>query len=652
MAVQTRQRIYIAATAIISIVPAIAAVWLWPVVLDSLTLWLVPVFLLLISSAGRFPFKVSPQGDSTATTVPMFMAVLLLHPALAVLAGAAGALVSESLLRPPPKVAIFNISLTAMASGLAGVTFWLVRPEIIDPASPAFGMSTVLPAAVAGIVLNATGLALLMGMITIIKGRAFWQIWKSNWAFQAVLDANLLMVGLVGAQLIAFSLWWFIPLVTISVVAYFGFKWSIKESLEKTTEMALRIEAMEKLEESEKQARKLSGENAAMAEISRIVSSSYDLTEVIDDFAREVGKLIPLKGTSISLLTNGNPDSYTVVSEWGEKFESKLNGTGVESSLKLSNASGKVSASEALLNTANLACNVEQHQATNGVGATKNQSLISVSIISAGKAVGLFNLWCSTPDHYTDDSIRVANRIAIQITGAVVNSRLYRELQSSQERLRQLTHKIVAAQEDERLRVSRELHDEAGQSLTALRITLDLLKAGLPEESEALHKRVDSAVRLTGSTVQSIRFLAQNLRPPGLEGLSLNDSLKKFCLDFANRTQMPIEYQGEEVGPVHEAINLSFYRCLQEGLNNAAKYACADWIEVSLVLRHDTIMLTIEDNGKGFVPHQSMVAPEKSKGLGLLGIKERFEMLGGWFEVASEPGQGTRLTASVAKGAQ
>ena len=231
-------------------------------------------------------------------------------------------------------------------------------------------------------------------------------------------------------------------------------------------------------------------------------------------------------------------------------------------------------------------------------------------------------------------------RIGYQITNAMVNSQLFSQLQSDQKMQRQLTQKLVSAQEEERLRVSRELHDDAGQGLTALKLSLELLKADLPPELTLLHQQVGSAIGLTEDTMNRIRFLAQDLRPPGLDQNSLNDAIDRFCKDFSVRTNLPIEYVGTEVTGLTEEATVSIYRCVQEALTNVVRHSNASHARVELRNGSDTISLTVEDDGKGL----DMESNAESTGLGLLGMTERLEILGGKLEIDSKPGLGTRLT--------
>ena len=182
-------KLYIVAAVAAAIAVGALAVWIGPVLPETSALWLLPTMVILVALAGRFPFKVSPQGDATLFTVPLFMAALLLPPFGVVLVGALGSLISERLLKAPAKVTIFNVSNSVIAGGLAGLVFFMLRPD-----AGAFTLTPglALAAAAAGLALHFSNLMLLFGMITIIKGSAFWQAWKDAWTLDAIQEGALI----------------------------------------------------------------------------------------------------------------------------------------------------------------------------------------------------------------------------------------------------------------------------------------------------------------------------------------------------------------------------------------------------------------------------------------------------------------------------
>ena len=216
------------------------------------------------------------------------------------------------------------------------------------------------------------------------------------------------------------------------------------------------------------------------------------------------------------------------------------------------------------------------------------------------------------------------------------------------EQLRELTRRVVMAQEEERQRVSRELHDEAGQALTALKISLELIREGLPPDTEELNQNLEEAISLTHTTRHRIRLLALGLHPPVLDTLGLNLALEDLCRDFSKRTKIAIQYRGGELPPQSDPTNVCLYRFLQESLTNAAEHAGATQIWVNLDFEDNYIRLSVQDDGRGInLKNKKIFSQKNSTGLGLLGMKERLRLLDGRLEIDSEVGKGTSVIAYV-----
>ncbi|MGH2375716.1 MAG: sensor histidine kinase [bacterium] len=213
----------------------------------------------------------------------------------------------------------------------------------------------------------------------------------------------------------------------------------------------------------------------------------------------------------------------------------------------------------------------------------------------------------------------------------------------AEEAIQKLAKRVVFAQEAERQRLSRELHDEAGQALTALKLSLELIQAELPLKIDVLRQNLAEAIALTEATKERIRLLALDLRPPALDTVGLNLTLEAFCRDFSRRTQLPIRYQGTEVHGLSDTMPICFYRVLQEALTKRRKAPQASEVDVILSNDGQVVALTVADNGRG----GSRSLFEASTGIGLLGMRERLDLLGGRLDVKSKPGSGLRLVATL-----
>ncbi len=235
---------------------------------------------------------------------------------------------------------------------------------------------------------------------------------------------------------------------------------------------------------------------------------------------------------------------------------------------------------------------------------------------------------------------------------------LVEEIRAGRERLREVSRQLVLVQEQERRFLSRELHDEAGQALTALAISLRLIQSDMEvtEEPPEVVQRLCEAIELTEITMAQLRTLAQNLRPPSMDTLGLTAALDGFCRDFARRSNLEITVRSEEISALSETHSITLYRFLQEALTNVAKHAQATKVWVNLYPEDQAICLSVEDDGIGLsrfsgVEDQSIFDPKDPRlGLGLIGMRERFEMLGGYVRILSQKGKGVCLVGYLPAG--
>jgi two-component system sensor histidine kinase UhpB len=208
----------------------------------------------------------------------------------------------------------------------------------------------------------------------------------------------------------------------------------------------------------------------------------------------------------------------------------------------------------------------------------------------------------------------------------------------------QLFTRLVLAQEDERRRIARELHDQLGQQLTALRLTLETLKAWSVERPE-LRTQVETLQELAQQLDQDIAFRVWELRPAVLEGLGLAAALTEYAGNWSKRFGIRAELHmsrptDERLAPEMET---TIYRFAQEALNNVVKHARADRVDIVLERTHEHVSLIVEDNGIGFNPSDV----QNREGFGLIGMRERAALAGADFLIESAPGSGTTIILRV-----
>jgi signal transduction histidine kinase len=270
-----------------------------------------------------------------------------------------------------------------------------------------------------------------------------------------------------------------------------------------------------------------------------------------------------------------------------------------------------------------------------------------IPILVDEEVVALLEFFAGETADLDDDLLGVLEHVALQLGRVVKRTQAEDALQESRRWLRHLAGWVVDAQEEERQRVSRELHDEAGQALTALKISLELNQASIPEGLTAVKASLNDAIDLTDETMESIRLLAHNLRPPVLDRFGLDASLEGLCRDFAERIQLPINYRGTELPLLPNDLATSLYRFVQEALTNAAKHANAGQIKVNLSRQDGRLWLQVADDGQGFHVRRQRRLAFQGNGMGLMGMVERLTLLGGRLDIDSKPGEGTRLTAVI-----
>lgn len=217
----------------------------------------------------------------------------------------------------------------------------------------------------------------------------------------------------------------------------------------------------------------------------------------------------------------------------------------------------------------------------------------------------------------------------------------YQALARSRLELEGLSARLVEAQEQERRAISRELHDEVGQTLGALLVEVGQLSKLLPGEAQAAQAQITHIKSVAENAVKSVRDIALLLRPPMLDDLGLVAALEWQAREISRRSDMEVDVQSERVSEnLSDEIKVCVYRLVQEALNNAASHARAKHANVTVVQDAQRIHVTIADNGSGF-------DPTRSRGMGILGMEERVRRLGGTLGIESAPGKGAILKAEL-----
>jgi signal transduction histidine kinase len=230
----------------------------------------------------------------------------------------------------------------------------------------------------------------------------------------------------------------------------------------------------------------------------------------------------------------------------------------------------------------------------------------------------------------------------------IENAMLMDSLKKNEWDLRMLSSQIIKTQEEERKRISRELHDEASQALIAAKINLEMVKKSLPSSLEKATTRLAETSSLLVRTLENLRRMSYDLRPLMLDDLGLIPTLRWYTESYAKRFGIPINFK---ITALDKRLNLetetAIYRIVQEALTNIVKYAQAKEVNISLEKKGSRLIARVEDDGKGFKIKTSVLGEKHSQGSGILGMKERVYNLGGTFHIESKQGRGTKLLVEI-----
>jgi PAS domain S-box-containing protein len=213
----------------------------------------------------------------------------------------------------------------------------------------------------------------------------------------------------------------------------------------------------------------------------------------------------------------------------------------------------------------------------------------------------------------------------------------------AQHELAAMAAQASKVREEEKSRVARELHDELAQSLTALKMDAIWLKDQMRRDPEAAARKLDAMLAMLDDSVAATRRIAADLRPLVLDDLGLVAALDWLAQSFVQRTGVPCELEADEEMELREPYATAVFRIVQESLANVAKHAQAKQVKVALERTADAVILDVCDDGVGF----DTAAPRKPSSLGLAGLRERASLALGRIDIASRPGEGTRVHARI-----
>jgi len=250
-----------------------------------------------------------------------------------------------------------------------------------------------------------------------------------------------------------------------------------------------------------------------------------------------------------------------------------------------------------------------------------------------------------------DDYILKASlkRLPSSIMNALRKKAAEREKAAVEAKLRELPRLILQAQETERRRVARELHDSVNQLLSSVKFRIQSLEARMPAgDGGALHDDAEKTRALLDKAILEVRRISRNLRPSELDDLGLSPALRSLCVEFGERTGIAVELTcPDQSGKLPAEIELTAYRIAQEALTNVEKHAGACRVTVELTYDDVRLRLLLRDDGCGFDVNSPTLAAHRNGGMGLINIQERVRLVGGTSTVKSAPAAGTEVAIEL-----
>jgi signal transduction histidine kinase len=389
---------------------------------------------------------------------------------------------------------------------------------------------------------------------------------------------------------------------------------------------------------AELQARQLA---ETLNEVSRALSQTLNFDKVMNTLLEYICRLVPVDRAYIVICENESTLTIQALRGYEDENNPKYQLKDSLDVLDLPYLHEVIDTQKSIL----IADTREYPSWTTLISQQPLHNWLGVPIIVNDKAMGVLALAKAEPNCIHRDHIWLAEVVIAQAAVAIQNAWLFEQIRSGHERLQSLSRRLVEVQESERRYIARELHDEAGQSLTALKFGLRLLEQDV-DKPDSLLLRISELKQLTDSVSEELHRLAMDLRPASLDYLGLVVALEQLVKGFADRYPMIIRFKESGFdGYVRlpDYIETNIYRIVQEALTNAVRHAQASNVDVIVENRAGKVVVIIEDDGVGF----EIAEISRSGHLGLLGIQERIQMIAGSLQIESIPGGGTTIVVEV-----
>jgi len=279
------------------------------------------------------------------------------------------------------------------------------------------------------------------------------------------------------------------------------------------------------------------------------------------------------------------------------------------------------------------------------------KAFISVPLRAKDTVLGVLNVASHLPHHFTKDDMHLLHAIGDQVGVAIEQAELYERLRKERQNYQRLARHMLMAQEEERGRVARELHDETSQSLTGLSLSMQALLtiAKTSDFGDAAFKtKLEKAYNITLQLNSEISKIMKSLRPTALDSLGLGPAVHQYAENRLHAVGINVSVKGTGMEQrLPKEVEFALYRIAQGAIANIAWHSKAKNAVINLRHTSDEFVMEIEDDGKGFDASKPLQVDESGHGRGLLSMKERASLLGGTCDIQSQPGKGTKITVRM-----
>jgi signal transduction histidine kinase len=272
---------------------------------------------------------------------------------------------------------------------------------------------------------------------------------------------------------------------------------------------------------------------------------------------------------------------------------------------------------------------------------------VTVPILARARVLGVLGVASADTQAFRADEVKLLEAVGQQLGVAVENARLWDDLREKERVRGQLLEKVIVAQEEERKRIARELHDDTGQAMTSLMVGLRAASDACEPTTRA---RLNPLRDIAAQTLESVKRLARELRPSLLDDLGLAAALDRYVASYRANFSLNADLQMtgfRDSGRLPAEVELALYRIIQEALTNVAKHAQAHNVSIVVERQPRSVVAIIEDDGRGFDVRALLESPHEESKLGLHGMRERAELVGGQLQLESTLGAGSSVFVEI-----